>query len=455
MGSSRLSAGQMAAWFRASTRSPYRATVPIDQLAALYVSEGAAAKVRGDVAFAQSILETGWFSFPAGGYVAPGDNNFAGIGAYGDGSRLFRAPDAQTGVRGQMQLLRRYADSRSTQWSIGYPPVPQRWNPASLYDAPDRTHGWAPRWLDMSGTWASSPTYATNVFLLYNRMLIFNGLPAEVLATGTTPVWSGWEPLGGTLTSGVHAASWGENRLDVFARGTDNQLWHKSWGGSAWSGWVPLGGVLTSAPSAVAWGPNRLDVFARGTDNQLWHTWWGGSAWSGWEPLGGILGSAPDAASWNSNRLDVFARGTDNQLWHKWWDGSAWSGWEPLGGGITSDPSAVSWGVNRIDVFARGTDNQLWNKWWGGSTWSGWEPLGGALASGPDAASWQGGRLDVFVQGTDGQMYTNWFYAGGWSGWQPLGGILTANPGAVSWGPARIDVFARGTDNQLWHKYFS
>ena len=33
------------------------------------------------VAFAQSILETGYFSFPGGGQLVPSDNNFAGIGA--------------------------------------------------------------------------------------------------------------------------------------------------------------------------------------------------------------------------------------------------------------------------------------------------------------------------------------------------------------------------------------
>ncbi|NLK33974.1 MAG: carbohydrate-binding protein, partial [Gracilibacteraceae bacterium] len=29
----------------------------------------------------------------------------------------------------------------------------------------------------------------------------------------------------------------------------------------------------TSAPTAVSWGGNRLDVFARGRNNHLWHIW--------------------------------------------------------------------------------------------------------------------------------------------------------------------------------------
>ena len=37
----------------------------------------------------------------------------------------------------------------------------------------------------------------------------------------------------------------------------------------------------------------RLDVFARGTDNGLWHTWWNGGGWSGWQSLGGTLTQGP------------------------------------------------------------------------------------------------------------------------------------------------------------------
>jgi hypothetical protein len=69
-------------------------------------------------------------------------------------------------------------------------------------------------------------------------------------------------------------ASWGPNRLDVFVRSTDNAMWHKWWANS-WSGWESLGGTLTSDPAAVSWGPNRIDTFVKGADNALWHKWWG------------------------------------------------------------------------------------------------------------------------------------------------------------------------------------
>ncbi|MEH2385895.1 MAG: hypothetical protein V7K14_08975, partial [Nostoc sp.] len=73
--------------------------------------------------------------------------------------------------------------------------------------------------------------------------------------------------------------SWASGRLDVFVRGTDNALWHK-WFDGGWSGWESLGGILTSSPTAVSWSYGRIDVFARGTDNALWHQWFDGA----WRP---------------------------------------------------------------------------------------------------------------------------------------------------------------------------
>ena len=91
-------------------------------------------------------------------------------------------------------------------------------------------------------------------------------------------------------------------------------------------------GLLTSPPIAVAWGPDRLDIFALGGDNAVWHKWWDGFNWGGWESLGGLLTSPPLAVSWDEDRLDLFALGGDNAVWHKWWDGFNWGGWESLGG---------------------------------------------------------------------------------------------------------------------------
>ena len=60
----------MAGWF-ASTRPKPHITVPMSQLANDYSQAGQQTHVRADLAFAQSIVETGFFSFPAGGQLTP------------------------------------------------------------------------------------------------------------------------------------------------------------------------------------------------------------------------------------------------------------------------------------------------------------------------------------------------------------------------------------------------
>jgi hypothetical protein len=133
-----------------------------------------------------------------------------------------------------------------------------------------------------------------------------------------------WQRLGGVITSDISCTSWSSNRIDCFARGTDNAMYHRWWNGSSWLGWQNLGGVITTAPECVSWGSNRIDCFARGTDNAMYHRWWNGSSWGGWQNLGGVITTRPECVSWGSNRLDCFARGTDNAMYHRWWNGSAW-----------------------------------------------------------------------------------------------------------------------------------
>ena len=69
----------------------------------LYFEEGTAEHVAAELAFAQSILETGSFGHAL-------DNNYAGIGACDSCNGQIAFPTPRDGVRGQIQLLRNYAD---------------------------------------------------------------------------------------------------------------------------------------------------------------------------------------------------------------------------------------------------------------------------------------------------------------------------------------------------------
>jgi hypothetical protein len=168
------------------------------------------------------------------------------------------------------------------------------------------------------------------------------------------------------------------NSLDVFVQGTDGALWHKSHTGSSWSGWQSLGGKLTSSPAATSPSSGVIDVFVRGSDGVIWTrtTTNGGTSWNSWHSIGGQVpsGTGPAVCSQGSG-LDVFVQGTDGALWHKSYTGSSWSGWQSLGGKLTSSPAATSPSSGVIDVFVRGTDNALWQKTYNGG-WSGWTSLG-------------------------------------------------------------------------------
>jgi hypothetical protein len=103
-------------------------------------------------------------------------------------------------------------------------------------------------------------------------------------------------------------------------------------------------------------------VLVRGSDLQLYHRSWSStSGWSSWEALGGTLTSAPAAASCSANHLDVFVRGTDNALYRKGFNGSMWSAWSRLGGNWRSGPAASCLtGTTNIGLFVRGSDDGLW-----------------------------------------------------------------------------------------------
>ena len=74
----------------------------------LYLSEGEAESVRGDIAFAQSCLETGNFSFP-GSAVTLEQNNFCGMGVTDNGMKGNSFDTVQLGIRAQIQHLKAYA----------------------------------------------------------------------------------------------------------------------------------------------------------------------------------------------------------------------------------------------------------------------------------------------------------------------------------------------------------
>ena len=105
--------------------------------------------------------------------------------------------------------------------------------------------------------------------------------------------WSSWFSLGGQIAPGTGpaACSWPAapsrpGGLDTFVQGMNGALWHKSYT-STWSGWENIGGYLTSSPAATSRSAGYMDVAVRGGHNSLWLTSWY-DEWTPWRSVGGI-----------------------------------------------------------------------------------------------------------------------------------------------------------------------
>ncbi len=115
MGKSDITVQEMVDYFNASGET-YPAKElseggadSIETFCQMYYDEAAAEGVRPEVAFAQTMKETGFLQF--GGDASIEQFNFAGLGTTGNGVPGNSYPDVQTGIRAQIQHLKAYATS--------------------------------------------------------------------------------------------------------------------------------------------------------------------------------------------------------------------------------------------------------------------------------------------------------------------------------------------------------
>jgi hypothetical protein len=176
-----LTAEELVGWYKAQGITGYAGAVDITKLAGFYIEEGTAEKIRGDVAFAQSIVETGAFTSPLTTH-----NNFAGIGACDSCPTGFDFPSPQLGVRAQAQLLHAYADKTLRMFSLAHPAIGS--NPDQL-----GVRGCCPTWNKLTGTWATDPNYGPKLMTVYLSMLQYaftertKPPPESPAGTGTGP----------------------------------------------------------------------------------------------------------------------------------------------------------------------------------------------------------------------------------------------------------------------------
>ncbi|WP_334141645.1 glucosaminidase domain-containing protein [Rhabdothermincola sp.] len=155
-GESVLSAEELTAWFE-HVGGQSRAGAPVADLARWYIEEGAAEGLRGDVAFAQAVLETGGFTNDD----TVRFNNYAGIGHCDSCPTGWAFPSPQEGVRAQIQLLKSYVYDK----------------PEYRFELVDRRlrgpAGCCQTWNQLTGVWASASHYGPAMLGIYLNMAEF------------------------------------------------------------------------------------------------------------------------------------------------------------------------------------------------------------------------------------------------------------------------------------------
>jgi hypothetical protein len=128
-----------------------------------------------------------------------------------------------------------------------------------------------------------------------NRLDCFTRIPGGNFVRNQ---WNGQSWSGPILLAGVEPESffdsraecvtWGADHIDCFLRReSDKQVFRRSIHGTFVTGWEALGGALSTDPDCVTTQAERLSCFGRGMDGVLWRNDFDGNIWSGWSQVAG------------------------------------------------------------------------------------------------------------------------------------------------------------------------
>lgn len=172
MGTSDIAISQMVAYFNENC-GDYPSDVlgeggaqDIETFCQIYYEEAEKEGVRAEVAFAQTMKETGWLQY--GGDASIEQYNFAGIGTTGGGVPGNSFADVRTGVRAQIQHLKAYA----TEEALWEECVDVRYDYVKKGSAPYVE--WLGQQENPSGTgWATGENYGYDIVAMIQDMKSF------------------------------------------------------------------------------------------------------------------------------------------------------------------------------------------------------------------------------------------------------------------------------------------
>ena len=186
-GKAKATAAQIAAYMvKVNPSTAYFAA----ELSQLYIEEGEAEGIRGDVAAAQSFVETGNYEFK-GSAVTIDQNNFCGMGVTANGMKGNSFATRREGVRAQIQHLKAYA----TEDTLKNACVDPRYKYV--------TKGCAP-YVEYLGIqenpsgkgWAAGAGYGAKILAVLDKIMAEDGKTA---GNGAQEAADTLQPLSGTL----------------------------------------------------------------------------------------------------------------------------------------------------------------------------------------------------------------------------------------------------------------
>ena len=197
MGKSQATAGQLRAYIKAKRPNVEQSVL---DMIPYYISEGEAEGVRGDIAYAQSCIETGNFAFPSATCaVTLEQNNFAMMGVTATFAKGESFDTPQLGIRAQIQHLKAYASTEPLKGVCMDP----RFKLVQRGSAP------YVEWLGQKENpqgkgWATSAGYGSKIL----------GVLADILRTDAEPEQPAESPLalGDMVTLQANAPVWGTGK---------------------------------------------------------------------------------------------------------------------------------------------------------------------------------------------------------------------------------------------------
>jgi len=309
----------------------------------------------------------------------------------------------------------------------------------------------------------------------------FNGtayMPEPMGGLGP-PGYTGWQNYGCSLditttfistppNQQVNVNSTQSSTTDVFIRGGDGGAWHSPTDSSGLpNGWETLGGTIQGTPVGVGTAAGaRIDAYALGQDDSVWHDIWITGTWYGWNrPATNHTSGSSETEEVTATRaldgtIDLFIRGVSGDGWHAKTDGGGEIvSWESIGGTLKGAPvGSWDWQRSRLDVYAIGMNDQVFHDifWASSGSWSGWLTTLNPQASGQSesemvtSARRSDGTMDLFLRSSNGNPLHSVTDSGGNPGpWLSLGGTIKGTPWG-QWSGSNLRVYAVGLGDGLF-----